>query len=95
MRRTLGCVIMLGAVVACFVIIGTIIVGAGFGEVAPGKGAAINLGQIWLVIGVCFIIYIVGLVLFTSIRSFDPQPRGWLATRLDALTHWRRTQRPQ
>jgi len=35
------------------------------------------------------------LILFTSIRSFDPQPRGWLATRLDALTHWRRTQRPR
>ena len=95
MRRTLGCVIMLGAVVACFIIIGTILVGNGLGEVAPGKGASINLGQIWLVIGVCFIIYIVGLILFTSIRSFDPQPRGWLATRLEALTQRRRPHPPQ
>jgi len=95
MRRALGCVMMLGAVVACFVIIGTIIVGNGLGEVAPGKGHAINLTTIWLVIGVCFIVYIVGLVLFTSIRSFDPQPRGWLATRLDALTHRLRPPTPK
>ena len=95
MRRALGCVIMLGAVVACFVIIGTIIVGNGLGEVAPGKGHAINLTEVWLVIGVCFIVYIVGLVLFTSIRSFDPQPRGWLATRLDALARRLRPSPPK
>jgi len=95
MRRGLGCVIMLASVVVCFAIIGTIIVGNGLGEVKVGAGGGINLTQIWLVIGVSFIFYIIGLLLFTSIRSFDPQPRGWLATRLDALAFWRRAQPPQ
>ncbi|GEM_PF-5093171 len=89
MRRALGCVIMLASVIFCLTVLGSIIAAAGFGDTAFGSGATINVGEVLLVLAISFIAYIIGLILFTSIRRFDTPPsrfQGWL----ESLAFWRR-----
>ncbi|HLY32659.1 MAG TPA: hypothetical protein VKQ36_16675 [Ktedonobacterales bacterium] len=88
MRRALGCVIMLASVIFCFTVLGTIIAAAGFGDTAFGSGATINIGEVGLVLAVSFIAYMIGLILFTSIRRLDAPPNAFQRW-LESAAFWR------
>jgi len=66
MRQGLGCLLMLAGAMACFTVIGFLVVGGGL-----NAAESINWALVGIVLAGAFVTFGVGLVLLTAIPSSD------------------------